>query len=157
MAAGGPAGNTRATRSGTGTVRPAESVTVAARAARGASAAADNPAISVRRSSIIALVYSHHHATGFDNRVSGLANSELHLVGRFVGDRGGHDLPTDIDSYVGRGGALLDLDDLALELITGTELHWCLSIFAWREAVAEKNFLPFRRHDVVGKLLGWKV
>src|SRR5262245_35866044 len=51
MADGGPAGNTRSTRAGTGTVRPAPSVTVAARARRGASSDADSPAMTVRRSS----------------------------------------------------------------------------------------------------------
>ncbi len=40
IAAGGPAGNTRFVRAGAGTARPAESVTVAARAARGHLAAA---------------------------------------------------------------------------------------------------------------------
>jgi len=85
---------------------------------------------------------SNHHAAGLDDRVSNLADGELHFVGRFVGNRGRHNLPTYIDSDVGRGDALLDFDDLALELITGTEFHRCLSILAWREAVADRIFWP---------------
>src|SRR5882672_681457 len=51
MAAGGPAGNTRSTRAGTATVRPAPSVTLAARAPRGSSREAERPATTARRSS----------------------------------------------------------------------------------------------------------
>ena len=50
MAAGGPAGNTRSARAGTGTARPALSVTVAARAPRGSSSAAERPVTKLRRS-----------------------------------------------------------------------------------------------------------
>src|SRR6266568_2743115 len=55
IAAGGPAGKTRATRAGTGTERPAPSVTLAARAERGARSDAESPARSRRRSSFIPL------------------------------------------------------------------------------------------------------
>ncbi len=58
MAAGGPAGNTRATRAGISTDRPAPSVTVAARAARGSSREAERPATTVRRSSRVRVLRS---------------------------------------------------------------------------------------------------
>src|SRR5262245_38374681 len=51
MAAGGPAGNTRSTRAGTATARPAPSVTVAARTYRGERSEAERPVMTVRRSS----------------------------------------------------------------------------------------------------------
>ena len=76
-----------------------------------------------------ASVYRDHHAAGFNDRVGCLADGELHFVGRFVGNRCSHNLPTDIDSYVGGGDALLDFDDLTLELVTGAEFHGRLSIW----------------------------
>src|SRR5215475_22810 len=51
IAAGGPAGNTRSTRAGTSTERPAPSVTLAARARCGSSREAERPVTTVRRSS----------------------------------------------------------------------------------------------------------
>src|SRR5262245_45010413 len=120
MAAGGPAGKTRATRWGIGTARPAASLTVAARVARGASAA--SPAINVRRLSI-ALVYRDHHATGLNDRVGGFTGRELHFVDGLVRDRRGHDLPTNVDAHMRRCRASFDLDDLAFELIASTEFH----------------------------------
>src|ERR1700741_1242873 len=53
IAAGGPAGKTRSTLAGMDTVRPAPSVTLAARAGNGATSEAERPVISVRRSSRI--------------------------------------------------------------------------------------------------------
>src|SRR5262249_29941150 len=122
MAAGGPAGKTRATRWGIGTARPAASLTVAARVARGASAAADSPTISVRRLSI-ASVYRDHHATSFNDRVGGFTGRELHFVGGLVRDRRGYDLPTNVDAHMRGCRASFDLDDLAFKLIASTEFH----------------------------------
>src|SRR5256885_9579965 len=51
IAAGGPAGNTRSTRAGTATMRPAPSVTLAAPARRGSSSEAERPVTTARRSS----------------------------------------------------------------------------------------------------------
>src|SRR5262245_9104628 len=59
IAAGGPAGKTRVTLSGTGSARPVASVTVAARAFRVAKIEADRPARTVRRLRFIAVSIRH--------------------------------------------------------------------------------------------------
>src|SRR5262249_50548255 len=151
MAAGGPAGKTRATRWGIGTGRPAASLTVAARAARGTSAAADSPAISVRRLSItqstatIPLLALMTPQPGSPRRA-------LHCVGGLVRDRGGAGLPADVDSDMSGGCPLFQFNDLTFELIVGAELHEShLSFLARCETVISQDILSGRRENELRK------
>src|SRR6185312_1096389 len=64
-----------------------------------------------------------HHAARLDHRIGRFAGREAELVGRFVGDRGGEDLPADVDADMRGCRALLHLDDASFELIARAELH----------------------------------
>src|ERR1700722_15183845 len=49
---------------------------------------------------------------------------DAQIIDRLVGDRGGHDLAaSDVDADVRGGGALLDFDDGALDLVACTDPH----------------------------------
>src|SRR5262245_16291494 len=125
MAAGGPAGNTRSTFAGTGTTRPAPSVTVAARAGRGANNTAGRVASSVRRVRLQngSLIDRDHHVARLDDGIRGLSLGEFQLVDRLVGDRRRDDGAANINLDVGGRGSLGDLGDLAFQLIARTEFH----------------------------------
>jgi hypothetical protein len=86
-----------------------------------------------------ALVHPHHHAGGLDDGVNGLALFELQLVRRLIGNRSSDCLAADIDADMGGCCSLLDLDNLAFELIACAEFYamrsW-LNSFFWCEAVA---------------------
>src|SRR5262245_40741454 len=137
MAAGGPDGKTRVTRSGTWMVRPASSFSSAARARRGAiaaaAAAAASPCTNARRcrrrrmtlsTRRMALIHRHHDVARLDHRVGIPALGELELVGGLVGDGGRHGLAADIELDMGGGGAFLHVGDLALEDVARAELHF---------------------------------
>src|SRR5262249_30279363 len=101
MLAGPPAANTRSTRSGTSTRRPALSTTVRA------SAIADVPASAATRSTAPTrrrrtLVLADHDVGRFDDRVRLVALVQLQLVHRLVGDRRRDDSAVDVDPHVCR-------------------------------------------------------
>jgi len=69
------------------------------------------------------LVDAHHHVACLDDRIHRLAGGELQLVGRLVGYGSGDGLSADINPHMRSRGALLYLDDLALELVACADLH----------------------------------
>src|SRR5262249_58321913 len=61
---------------------------------------------------------------GLDDGIDVVAAGEPQILDRFVGDRGGHHgAPGNPDADVGRGRALLHLEDLPLENVARAELH----------------------------------
>src|SRR5215467_1143136 len=133
MAAGGPAGNTRATFSGAAIARPVASVTAARAtdvptAAKVAAMKARREVAMGRTSQLWKLIYPNHHATCLDDGVSRLSFFEPEVVRRLVGYRGGDDLSANIDANVGSGHALFHLDDFAFELISRAGFHAVYSL-----------------------------
>src|SRR5215470_7142264 len=122
MLAGPPATNTRSTRSGTSTRRPALSTTVRA------STVADVPASTAARSTAPTrrrrtLVLADHDVGGLDDGVGLVALVELQLIHRLVGDGRGDDGAVDVDLHVRRGGAPGDLDHASLQHVARAQLH----------------------------------
>src|SRR5262245_27553845 len=68
-------------------------------------------------------VEADHDVRGLDDGIGLLACLQAELVDRLVGDRGRDDGPVDVETDMGGGGALLDLDDPALEAVSGADLH----------------------------------
>ena len=67
---------------------------------------------------------AYHHVARLDHGCGRFAFGELEFVDSLIGNRGGdHDPAADVDSNVGCGGALYDVDDGALELIARADLH----------------------------------
>src|SRR5262245_26782575 len=164
IAARGPDGNTRGTRSGISTLRPAATVNAAPRARPGrpaaaAAAEAASPWTNARRSRraitgsrlegvrVSRSIHRHHDVARLDHGVGVLALGKLQLVGGLVGDRRRHGLSADVDLDVRGGGAFLDVGDLALEDVARAELHFaapsrgrlgavkpCFASIAWPSA-----------------------
>src|SRR5262245_32846661 len=87
----------------------------------------------------IELIHTNHNTSRLDDGVGSFAFFQLQLVYRVIGNRCGQGLSANIDPHMGAGGALLDLDNLSLELVAGAEFHLkppncCLS--TRRESVA---------------------
>src|SRR5262249_37739830 len=64
-----------------------------------------------------------HDVRRLDDGIGLLADLEAELVDRLVGDRGGDHGAVHIQPDMRGGGALLDLDDPALEPVPGADLH----------------------------------
>src|SRR5690349_16358483 len=114
IAAGGPAGNTRATLSGIAMLRPVASCTVPAALACGAASVAISPVVKARRSSRIS-VDRDHHVGSLDDSISVLALGKIERVDGLVGDGRGDDLSADIDFHMRGRGTLGDLNHLTLD------------------------------------------
>lgn len=72
---------------------------------------------------IRASVDRDHDVGGLDHGIGRLADRELEFVDGRVGDGGRDDRAADIEADMRRGRALGDLDDGALELVAGADLH----------------------------------
>src|SRR5215468_5223982 len=72
-----------------------------------------------------ASVDRHHHVGRLDHGIGILALGKLELLDCLIGDRRGDDLSADVDLHMRCRGALGDVDDLALDDVTGAELHLC--------------------------------
>src|SRR5476649_1841449 len=68
-------------------------------------------------------VEADHHVGGLDDGIGLLAHLEAKLVDRLVGDRGGDDRAAHVDADMRGRGALLHVDDLALETVSRTDPH----------------------------------
>src|SRR6185436_18737233 len=123
IAAGGPAGNTRVTLFGTVMLRPVASCTVPAALARDAASVATSPPVNARRSSCI-LIDRHHHIRCLDDGIGFLPLGKLERIDGFIGDGRRDDLSSNVDFHMRGGGALGDLDALALDDVAGADLHF---------------------------------
>src|SRR3954449_4589624 len=69
-------------------------------------------------------VHRDHHIGRLDHHRDLPLRLDAEVVDRLVGDRGGHDRTVaDVDTDVGRRGALRDFDDRSLDLVACTDAH----------------------------------
>src|SRR5713226_2860758 len=102
-------------------MRPMKYTSASARAGRSTASSPERTSFSltIDRS----LVEADHHVGRLDDGVAFLPDLETELIDRFIGDRGRDDGAIHIEPDMRGGRAFPDFDDLALEPVSGTDLH----------------------------------
>src|SRR5258708_6192716 len=102
-------------------MRPMKYTSASARAGRATASSPERTSFS--RTIDRSLVEADHHVGRLDDGVGRLADFQTELVDGFVGDRGRDGGATHIEPDMRGGRAFLDFDDLALEPVSGADLH----------------------------------
>src|ERR1700722_6094333 len=102
-------------------MRPMKYTSASARAGRSTASSPDRTSFS--RTIDCSIVEADHHVGRLDDGVGRLADFQAELIDGFVGDRGRDSGAIYVEPDMRRGGALLDFGDLALEPVSGADLH----------------------------------
>src|SRR4030081_2650966 len=102
-------------------MRPMKYTSASARAGRSIASSPERTSFS--RTIDRSIVEDGHHVARLDEGVGRLAAFQAELIDGFVGDRGGNGGAIHIEPYMRGGRAFLDFENLALEPVSGADLH----------------------------------
>src|SRR5258708_23124034 len=102
-------------------MRPMKYTSASARAGRSIASSPERTSFS--RTIDRSIVEADHHVGRLDDGVGRLADFQAKLIDGFIGDRGRDGGAIHIEPDMRGGGAFLDFENLALEPVSGADLH----------------------------------